>query len=52
MAKRPKCGVEIFHISETKYEVRDLLTPDARSMVVSCGSCKTILGILPEKKNN
>jgi hypothetical protein len=39
-------------MSGTKYKVRDFLTPDARSMVVSCGACKTILGILPETKNN
>lgn len=52
MAKCPKCGIEILHMSGTKYEVRDLLTPDARSMVVSCGACKNILGILPETKNN
>jgi hypothetical protein len=52
MAKCPKCGVEIFHMSGTKYEVRDLLTPDTLSMVVSCGACKTILGILPETKTN
>ena len=52
MAKCPKCGIEILHMNGTKYEVRDLLTPDARSMVVSCRACKTILGILPETKNN
>jgi Ni,Fe-hydrogenase III small subunit len=52
MAKCAKCGIEIFHMSGTKYEVRDLLTPDARGMVVSCGACKTILGILPETRNN
>jgi hypothetical protein len=39
-------------MSGTKYEVRDLFTPDDRSMVVSCGACKTILGILPETKDN
>jgi hypothetical protein len=52
MAKCAKCGIEKFHMSGTKYEVRDLLTLDARSMVVSCGACKTILGILPETRNN
>jgi Ni,Fe-hydrogenase III small subunit len=51
MAKCPKCGIEIFRMSGTKYEARDLLTPNARSMVVSCGACKTILGILSETKN-
>jgi hypothetical protein len=28
------------------------LVPDARSIVVSCGACKTILGILPDAKDN
>ena len=35
MAKCPKCGIEIFHMSGIKYEVRNLLVPDARSIVVS-----------------
>ena len=51
MAKCPKCGIEIFHMSGTKYEVRDMLVPNARSMVVSCGACKTILGIFPKNYN-
>ena len=48
MAKCPKCGIEIFHMRGTKYEVRDMLVSNARSMVVSCGACKTILGIFPK----
>ena len=52
MAKCQKCGIEIFHMNGTNYEVGDLFTPHDRSIVVSCGACKTILGILPEMKNN
>jgi hypothetical protein len=51
MAKCPKCGIEISHMSGTKFEVRDL-NPNARNMVVTCGACKTILGILPDTKDN
>jgi hypothetical protein len=49
MAKCPKCSVDIFQTSGSRYEVRDFLIPDASCKVISCGSCKTILGIIPKK---